>query len=136
MWGIDDYQCKDCLEGKEAWKPMGPWASKRRPRYPDDYKGPDNKGDKRYHGHSDLRPKAEPASLSASPAPTTCCPVPEFPKQTCDINSDGRIDILDIQTYVNHVNGSQDWGIDPDLDENGLVDESDVNVITEKVLGE
>lgn len=52
----------------------------------------------------------------------------------CDLNSDGKADITDIQACVNHFLGTQDWGAKADVNQDGKVDVVDVQEVVNTVL--
>lgn len=55
--------------------------------------------------------------------------------QTADLNSDGSVNILDLQSCVNHILGIQDWGgAKADVNEDGSVDVLDVQEVVNAVL--
>lgn len=52
-----------------------------------------------------------------------------------DLNSDGKVDITDVQVCVNHVLGVQDWGTNADVNSDGAVNVLDVQAIVNIILG-
>lgn len=56
------------------------------------------------------------------------------PYLTADLNSDGKTDILDLQSCINHILGLQDWGAKADVNGDGSVDVLDVQEVVNVVL--
>jgi len=52
----------------------------------------------------------------------------------CDINKDGKVNIQDVQACVNHISGTQDWGMRADVNKDWKVDDRDVTEILNTIL--
>jgi hypothetical protein len=52
-----------------------------------------------------------------------------------DVNSDSKVDIVDVQACVNQILGTQDWGVAADVNKDNKVDVTDVQAIVNIILG-